>query len=50
VLPNINPKKIISLHFMQQKYLQGQAHKKGKTTFIWQKNLSLLALHPHHEP
>jgi hypothetical protein len=22
---------------------------KGKTTFIWQKNLSLLALHPQHE-
>jgi hypothetical protein len=22
---------------------------KGKTTFIWQKNLSLLALLPHHE-
>jgi hypothetical protein len=23
--------------------------KKGKTTFIWQKNLSLLALPPQHE-
>jgi hypothetical protein len=23
--------------------------KKGKTTFIWQKNLSLLALHTQHE-
>jgi hypothetical protein len=44
-----HPKKNHPTPFHSTKIFSTAAPKKGKTTFIWQKNLSLLALFPQHE-
>jgi hypothetical protein len=44
-----HPKKNHPPPFHSTKIFSTAASKKVKTTFIWQKNLSLLALPPHHE-